>query len=62
VLFLSTGPGALTYTTAPFTQDTVLGGPVDPPDQHRPIYADILQRPIHLPASDFFSYHKVFEA
>jgi hypothetical protein len=24
-----TGPGALTYTTAPFTQDTVLGGPVD---------------------------------
>jgi putative CocE/NonD family hydrolase len=24
-----TGPGALTYTTAPFTQDTVLGGPID---------------------------------
>ena len=24
-----TGPGALTYTTAPFSQDTVLGGPVD---------------------------------
>jgi len=24
-----TGPGALTYTTAPFGQDTVLGGPVD---------------------------------
>jgi putative CocE/NonD family hydrolase len=24
-----TGPGALTYTTAPFRQDTVLGGPVD---------------------------------
>jgi putative CocE/NonD family hydrolase len=24
-----TGPGALTYTSAPFTQDTVLGGPVD---------------------------------
>jgi predicted acyl esterase len=24
-----TGPGALTYTTAPLQQDTVLGGPVD---------------------------------
>ena len=24
-----TGPGALTYTSAPFAQDTVLGGPVD---------------------------------
>jgi putative CocE/NonD family hydrolase len=24
-----TGPGALTYTTAPFGQDTVIGGPVD---------------------------------
>jgi uncharacterized protein len=24
-----TGPGALTYTSAPFSQDTVLGGPVD---------------------------------
>jgi uncharacterized protein len=24
-----TGPGALTYTTTPFSQDTVLGGPVD---------------------------------
>jgi putative CocE/NonD family hydrolase len=24
-----TGPGALTYTTPPFTQNTVLGGPVD---------------------------------
>lgn len=24
-----TGPGALTYTTAPYGQDTVLGGPVD---------------------------------
>src|SRR5207302_10555556 len=24
-----TGPGALTYTSGPFSQDTVLGGPVD---------------------------------